>query len=82
MIRQWASLGLAGLLASVGVAAQEREASYSSPYLVTAPDAGAERIRRLETGERVDVTREQGRWVRVRTQSGESGWVRESQLRP
>ncbi|WP_440997673.1 SH3 domain-containing protein [Arhodomonas sp. SL1] len=82
MSRHALSLILATAVALPAISlAEERKASYAEPYLVESPGAGGERHRRLEAGEPVRVIGRDGRWVRVRTRNGESGWVRRSQLR-
>ena len=40
------------------------------------PQSGATSLFRLEPGERVQILERQGKWLKVRTASGDAGWIR------
>lgn len=62
-------------------AAADYVASGSGPYLREGPGSGYDAVRRLETREPVYIREKDGNWVRVRTGKGDTGWVRESEIR-
>lgn len=63
------------------VPAQQYVARGSEPYLRDGPGIRHDRVRRLERGEPVTLRGSENRWVEVRTERGESGWVRRSEIR-
>jgi hypothetical protein len=76
------SLAAVLLLAmSTGAVAADYVASGSRPYLREAPSSGADAKRRLDSREPVSIRDREGRWVRISTGRGDSGWVRASEIR-
>lgn len=81
MITQRLPFCLVLLLLGGAAAAADYVASGSRPHLREGPGAFADAKGRLEAREPLSVIERDGRWVRVRTESGERGWVRASQIR-
>jgi hypothetical protein len=69
------------LTLNTGAVAAEYVASGSRPYLREAPSSGADAKRRLDSREPVSIRDREGRWVRISTSRGDSGWVRASEIR-
>lgn len=56
-------------------------ASGSRAYLREGPGVKYDAVRRLDPREPVHIGRKEDGWVRIRTDKGDSGWVRESGIR-
>ena len=73
-------------LLSVHVGTARADRRYVSDRLIItlreAPDSDSRVLRTLMTGAPVEVLEESGRYLRVRTEAGEEGWVAEQYITP
>jgi hypothetical protein len=80
----WAGAAVAALAALILSSPLAAESLYVIEHLVvavaSAPDASAERIATLRSGDRVEVLERAGEQVHVRLAGGREGWVRASYL--